>query len=109
MESFIVPAILGVFIVIFGIINLKGDVTSLHWYHRQRITEGNRLPFAQKIGTGTIIIGCSLIIAACFYLISDKTQISLTQILGTIFLIAGIIIGFIFIVYALIKYNKGIF
>lgn len=109
MESFIVPAILGVFIVIFGVINLKGDVTSLHWYHRQRITEEDRMPFAKKIGTGTIIIGCSLIISACFYLISDMMQIPLMKTLGTIFLIAGIIIGFILIVYALVKYNKGIF
>ncbi len=109
MASFIVPAILGVFIIIFGVFNLKGDVSSLHWYHRQRITEEDRMPFAQKIGLGTIIIGGTLIISGCFYWMANKIQISFIQTLGTIILICGIIIGFIFIVYALIKYNKGIF
>ena len=100
---------MGVLIIIFGIINMKGDVSSLHWYHRQRVTEENRKPFARKIGWGTIIIGCVLIAAACFYLLSDKLQISILQILGTIILIAGIINGFVIIIFALIKYNKGIF
>lgn len=109
MESFIVPVILGVFIIILGVINLKGNISTLHWYHRQRITEENRMPFARKIGIGTIIIGGTLIITECLYLIADKGQIPLMQILGTIVLIGGILIGAIFIIFALIKYNKGIF
>lgn len=108
MEAFIVPSILGVFIIIFGIINMKGDVSSLHWYHRQRVTEENRIPFARKIGLGTIIVGCALIVAAGLYLSYDKLQIPALQILGTIILIAGLIIGFVIIIFALIKYNKGI-
>ena len=35
----IVIMALGILIGIIGILNMMGNLSSIHWYHRQRITE----------------------------------------------------------------------
>ena len=86
--------VLGIIIIIIGIMNMKGNISTLHSYHRKRVKEEDRLPFGRLVGFGTIIIGISLIIYS---------------FLGETILIIGLIIGLIIITYAMFKYNKGIF
>ena len=38
MGDVIGPVILGIIISILGISNMKGNISSLHWYHRQRVS-----------------------------------------------------------------------
>ncbi len=88
------PIVLGVIIIIIGIMNMKGNISTLHSYHRNRVSEEDRLPFGRIVGLGTIIIGVSLI---------------LSSFLGESVVIIGLILGLIPIVYGMFKYNKGIF
>jgi len=41
--------------------------------------------------------------------ISQKLQIQVLTLVGTIILIIGFVFGFILMLYAIIKYNKGLF
>lgn len=54
MIAFITIAGLGLLVSILGIINMTGNISSLHWYHRHRVTEGNRKPFGKLVGLGNI-------------------------------------------------------
>ena len=54
MAAFITIAGLGLLVSILGIINMTGNISSLHWYHRQRVTEENRKPFGKLVGLGNI-------------------------------------------------------
>ena len=109
METIIVPGILGLMIIGIGIVNLTGNISTLHWYHRSHVKEEDRLPFGRMIGKGTIIIGLALIINACFeYAAARSANASLGTIGGTI-LIAGLLSGSVIIFIALFRYNKGIF
>ena len=109
MNDFFVPFILGIFIVVLGITNMKGNINSLHWYHRKRVTEENRKPFGKLVGLGTIIIGIALIICSILLFIADRSQILMLETVSNILLILSLILGLGLNFYAMFKYNKGIF
>ena len=109
METFIVTASLGLLVCVLGIINMTGNISFLHWYHRQRVTEENRKPFGKLVGLGTLIIGLSTIVFGVLFLIFEQTKLTALVILGEIELIACIIAGIIVSFYAMKKYNGGIF
>ena len=109
MADFITVSGLGILISILGIINMTGNISSLHWYHRQRVTEENRKPFGKLVGLGTLIIGLSMIVFGILSLIFEQTQLQAFVVIGVIELIVSIIVGMIVSFYAMKKYNGGIF
>ena len=109
MDSYIIAIALGLFISILGIINMMGNISSLHRYHRYRVTEENRKPFGKLVGTGTLIMGVALIVFGVLFLIIEQTKSGVLAIIATVELIAGVVAGLGLSFYAMIKYNKGIF
>jgi len=109
MATFITVSGLGILVSILGIINMTGNISSLHWYHRQRVTEENRKPFGKLVGLGTLIIGLSMIVFGILFLIFEQTQLQAFVVIGVIELIVSIIVGMFVSFYAMKKYNGGIF
>ena len=109
MAAFVTTAGLGLLVSILGIMNMTGNISSLHWYHRQRVTEENRKPFGKLVGLGTLIIGIALILFGTLFFIHEHTQLLALVIIGVIELIVGIVIGMAISFYAMKKYNGGIF
>ena len=109
MTEFIITAALGVFVSVLGIINMTGNISTLHWYHRKRVTEENRKPFGKRVGLGTLIIGVSLILFSLLHFIFELTLLTPLVVAGAIELIIGGVIGIAFSFFARIKYNGGIF
>ena len=109
MDAVIVPILLGVFISILGFSNMKGNIASVHWYHGKRITEENKVSFGRMIGLGTIICGVSIIFFGCLTFVALITQMELFATIGSVIVVLGLVIGLTLSVYAMMKYNKGIF
>ena len=109
MAAFITISGLGILVSVLGIINMTGNISSLHWYHRQRVTEENRKPFGKLVGLGTLIIGLSMIVFGILFLIFEQTQLQAFVVIGVIELIVSIIVGMFVSLYAMKKYNGGIF
>ena len=109
MSALITTAVLGLLLIIIGISNMMGNIHSVHWYHRRRVTEENVRPFGKLVGLGTVIIGIAAIVFGILSFVYEKTQISFVLTFGTVIFIVGIIVGMILNFYAMIKYNKGIF
>ena len=109
MAAFITVSGLGILVSILGIINMTGNISSLHWYHRQRVTEEKRKPFGKLVGLGTLIIGLSMIVFGILFLIFEQTQLQAFVVIGVIELIVSIIVGMFVSFYAMKKYNGGIF
>ena len=109
MFTFITVLGLGILVCVLGIINMTGNISSLHSYHRKRVSEENRKPFGRLVGGGTLIIGLSMIVFAILFFIFEQTQIQALAIVGTAELILGIVTGTIVSFYAMKKYNGGIF
>lgn len=109
MLSFIVTLIVGIICVVLGASNMRGNISSLHSYHRHRVSEEDRIPFGKQVGLGTVIIGVGIIIFSILSAITLYTENNIFVLIGTAVLIVGIIIGLVLSFKAMIKYNKGIF
>ena len=109
MFTFIITVGLGILVSILGIINMTGNISSLHSYHRKRVTEENRKPFGKLVGLGTLLIGIAMVLFGTLYFIFEQTQLEVLVVIGTAVLLTGIVIGTAISFYAMIKYNKGIF
>ena len=109
MGAAIGPIIIGIIISILGFFNMKGNISSVHWYHRSRVTEESRLPFGRMIGFGTIMIGIGIVIFGCLNFVAQQTQKEIFVTIGSVIVIIGILAGLALSFYAMIKYNKGIF
>ena len=109
MVAFIITTSFGLLISILGMINMTGNISSLHWYHRQRVTEEDRKPFGKLVGLGTLMVGLAMIVFGILFLIFEQTQLHALFIIGITELFAGILAGIIVSFYAMKKYNGGIF
>lgn len=109
MPVFITVGALGILVCVIGAINMTGNISSLHSYHRQRVKEEDRKPFGRLVGLGTFIIGVALIVFGTLFFIFERTQLNALVLVGTVELILGIIVGTVISFYAMKKYNGGIF
>ena len=109
MAGNIVTFLVGVICIVLCISNMKGNISSLHSYHRNRVSEEDRIPFGKQVGVGTIIIGIGIIVFSVLSAVTLYTENDIFILLGTVLLIGAIIIGLVISFRAMIKYNKGIF
>lgn len=93
--------ILGIFISIIGIVNMTGNISTIHSYNRRKVKEEDVPKYGRAVGTGTLIIGVSLIAAFVTTFWSEEAM--------SFIVIPALVIGLGFILYAQFKYNKGIF
>lgn len=109
MTSSIVTFLVGVICIVLGISNMRGNISSLHSYHRHRVSEEDRIPFGKQVGLGTVMIGIGIVIFSVLSAVTMYTEKDLYILIGTAVMIIGIIVGLIVSFKAMIKYNKGIF
>ena len=109
MGGCIVCALVGAVCILLGISNMKGNISSLHAYHRSRVKEEDRLPFGRLVGVGTILSGVGILLYSIGLAITLFTQAPIWNILGTVLLLLFLGVGLGIACYAMKKYNKGIF
>ena len=109
MAAFIVTFFVGLICIFLGISNRKGNISSLHSYHRHRVTEEDRLPFGKMVGLGTIIIGCGVSLMGVLSALAVYLDNNVYLTVGMIILAVGFAVGLGISFRAMIKYNKGIF
>ena len=93
---------LGIVFVLLGIFNMCGNVGSIHWYNRRKVTKENQKAYCLVLGLGTLIIGITLIAATIVQVLIGVEQ-------GAFIILGGVVIGFALMLYAQFKYNRGIF
>lgn len=93
---------IGALLLALGIFNMRGNIASIHWYNRRKVTKENQKPYCLCVGLGTLIIGASMIA-------SGIIQAFVGIEAGSIFIAVGVVIGLVLILYAQFKYNRGLF
>lgn len=93
--------ILGIFLSVLGILNIKGNISTIHSYNRRKVKEEDIPKYGKAVGTGTVIMGASLILA---YLVTFWNETVIDYIV-----LPAMVVGLAFILYGQIKYNHGIF
>ena len=109
MTEFITTLAVGILVSVLGIINMTGNISSLHRYHRHRVLEHNRIPFGRRVGLGTIICGAGFIFASFMLLLDHLLSVPALVFVGWAVIALCTIIGIIVIYRAVKKYNGGIF
>ena len=93
---------IGVICVLFGIFNMCGNIGSIHWYNRRKVTKENQKAYCMFVGLGTLIVGAAIIVGAVTQALGNITASG--WVIGI-----GVLIGLVFILYAQFKYNRGLF
>ena len=109
MWEYILPMILGTLVIAIGVLNMKGDIRSLHKYHRHRVAPEDVRAYGRLIGAGTLLIGVGIAVFGIFSFIAKLASVVLLAVAGGALLGVGVVVGLIITVIAMIKYNKGIF
>ena len=109
MNSVLGPVFVGIICVVIGILNTRGNINSVHRYHRRRVTEENKIPFGKLVGSGTIIVGVSFVLLGLLSLAASLLGNEVFALIGNVLVVLGLVIGMGLSFYAMIKYNKGIF
>ncbi len=93
--------ILGIFLSTLGIVNIKGNISTIHSYNRRNVKEEDIPRYGRTVGTGTLVIGASLILS---YLVAFWNDAAIDYVV-----LPAMAVGLAFILYGQIKYNHGIF
>ena len=99
--DYIAMLIIGVFISALGIVNIMGNISTIHAYNRRKVREEDVPKYGKAVGTGTLIIGTSFVVGFAVSFISE--------LLMAIIILPAVIVGLGFILYGQFKYNHGIF
>ena len=108
MGGAIVCLAVGIACIVIGISNMKGNISTLHSYHRNNVSEEDILPFGRAIGRGTIISGIAVMIYGIFTGVALMTGNEIFTLIGGGVMIAGLAVGIGIALYAIKKYNGGI-
>ena len=84
------------------LIGIKEQITLLHSYHIKRIKENDKRIFAKKIGVGQLVLGLGFLIMPTVRLLF---KVHIGYIIGTIITL----LGTVYIIAVIIRYNKGLF
>ena len=98
----------GVICIILGVLNTKGNISSLHSYHRNNIRKEDIKPFGKRVGAGTIIIGASVLIFGVLSILSEALKLTVLIPVGAGIMTVGIVLGLVITLVTIKKYNKTI-
>lgn len=99
--DYLLLLLLGIVLIAASIPNLKGNVSTIHWYNRRRVSKADAPKYGITMGLGTFIMGASTAATAILQMIFNQEAIF--YLLAT-----GAAIGLTIMIYAQFKYNKGI-
>ena len=109
MSDYIAPFIIGAMLSLLGILNMTGNIRSVHLNQRKNVTPEGIRPFSMLIGAGTLIVGISCILFGISGILSVKYNIDMISVIGAVILSIGAIFGVLINVFAILKYNFGLF
>ena len=103
-----VSILVGVICFVIGILNMKGNISMLHSYHVNNISEENKLPFGRTMGIGMIVVANTLIISGGLLIPAELTKDDIYMTVSSVILFVGLVFGLGICLYAIKKYNKKI-
>lgn len=93
---------LGLILIVIGIFNQKGNISTIHWYNRRKVSEADRPAYGKWMGLGTILCGAGLMAGGIFQYFAPEG-------IWSIPVVVGLVIGLGLMLYAQLKFNHGIF
>lgn len=101
MESDLMLLIFGLLLLPLGIVNLMGNISTVHRYNRRKVSQEDAPKYGRLMGIATLVISGSAILTAILQMIFPLDF--------SVILLTGAAAGVVLILVAQFKYNKGIF
>ena len=108
MEGYL-AIFVGIVCIVLGVLHLLGNVSTIHAYHRKRVSPEDMPAFGRLVGIGSIVIGVGVIMMGVFTLLAQSLGSPIYETIGSGILIGALVIGLGISFFAMMKYNKGIF
>ena len=107
--GFITCAVVGVICIVIGIINMCGNINTLHSYHRKRVRPEDVKKLGIFVGIGMILTGIGTLSLGGGMLAFELTDKNIFLIAS--YILFGILMGggIITTLVSIFKYNKGLF
>ncbi len=102
MTEWIAMIVLGLLLILMGILNLRGDLSSIHWYNRRKVAAEHRSAYGRCMGAGSAAIGGGLLLTGLLQLARPMEAWYWIALLG-------VILGLGLMLYGQFRYNRGIF
>ena len=109
MTEYIVAITISIVFFIIGIFNLRGNISMMHSYHRNHVTEENRKPMGRLVGIGMMLIALSILLGSTGTFVSEITEQPIYNVVGMVVMAIGFISGLALNFYAIKKYNGKLF
>jgi uncharacterized membrane protein len=109
MSSLITTTLVAILLIILGAVNMTGNISSLHSYHRNNVREEDKKPMGRIVGAALILVGLAILAFGILLLLAERKALPILTTIGTGILIGGICIGLPIMLFAIKKYNKSIF
>ena len=93
---------IGAMLIALGIFNMCGNIASIHWYNRRKVTKENQKVYCFIVGLGTLIVGAGLIAAGIIQVLIGMEESAFVTV-------GSMLAGIGLILYAQFKYNRGLF
>lgn len=94
--------IMGMLLVLVSIPGLRGNSATVHRYNRRRVSPENAPRYGRLMGLGTLTIGASIVLASVLLMLFHLEALFFI-------ILAGLAVGLGLILYAQVKYNRGVF
>lgn len=101
MENLILLG-LGVLCSGIGIVNLSGNISTIHSYNRRKVKEEDIPSYGRWMGTGSLVMGLSLV--ASFFIVTFWREEYMVWVI-----VPAFAAGLACMLYAQFRYNGGIF
>ena len=109
MSSLITTTLVAILLIILGTVNMTGNISSLHSYHRNNVREEDKKPMGRIVGAALILVGLAILAFGILLFLAERKALPILTTIGTGILIGGICIGLPIMLFAIKKYNKSIF
>ncbi len=102
MGKYVIFIVVGVILLVLGITNYRGNISTIHWYNRIKVSEADVPKYGKCMGIGTIIFGGTLLATALLKILFKNSIVEIA-------IFVGFAVGLVFLLCGQFKYNKGLF
>ena len=93
--------VFGLFLSLIGIMNITGDISTVRSYNRRNVSKEDVPKYGRAMGTGTLIIGVSLVAAFVVAIWNEAVIMFIIR--------PSVLVGIGFMLYAQFRYNRRLF
>lgn len=101
-QEYLFPFLIGLLISALGIFNMCGNIATIHWYNRRKVKKEDQKAYCLAMGLGTLIMGIGILLFSVLFSVFPAAWVEYSAL--TI-----ILLGFVLMLYAQFRYNRGLF